>query len=55
MTKIVMSPVKRPRIVLEDVHYTGELRGFGEQHDDPYRREAWLQRLEPLVNGDRAP
>ena len=35
-------PMKTPCIVLEDVHYSGEFQGFGEQHDYLYWREAWL-------------
>lgn len=37
-----MIPMKTPCIMLEDVHYSGEFQGFGEQHDFLYWREAWL-------------
>lgn len=40
-------PMKTPCIVLEDVHYSGEFQGFGEQHDFLYWREAWLQPVVP--------
>ena len=42
-----MVAMKTPCITLEDVHYTGEFQGFGEQHDYLYWREAWLQRVDP--------
>ena len=42
-------PMKTPCIVLEDVHYSGEFQGFGEQHDYLYWREAWLDPIVPLV------
>jgi hypothetical protein len=38
-----MIPMKTACIVLEDVHYSGEFQGFGEQHDYLYWREAWLE------------
>jgi hypothetical protein len=47
-----MIPMKTPCIILEDVHYTGEFQGFGEQHDYLYWREAWLHRTEPPGQGD---
>ena len=40
-------PMKTPCIVLEDVHYSGEFQGFGEQHDFLYWREAWLEPMAP--------
>lgn len=40
-------PMKTPCIVLENVHYSGEFQGFGEQHDFLYWREAWLQPMAP--------
>jgi len=47
VNKHAMIPMKTPCITMEDVHYTGEFQGFGEQHDYLYWREAWLQRVEP--------
>lgn len=47
VSSLGMIPMKTPCIMLEDVHYTGEFQGFGEQHDYLYWREAWLQRLGP--------
>ena len=46
-----MIPMKTACIMLEDVHYSGEFQGFGEQHDYLYWREAWL---EPAHPGDGA-
>jgi hypothetical protein len=42
-----MIPMKTACIVLEDVHYSGEFQGFGEQHDYLYWREAWLEQVDP--------
>jgi hypothetical protein len=42
-----MIPMKTACIMLEDVHYSGEFQGFGEQHDYLYWREAWLEPVEP--------
>lgn len=41
-----MIPMKTPCIIMEEVHYSGEFQGFGEQHDYLYYRESWLQRIE---------
>jgi hypothetical protein len=46
-------PMKTPCIVLDDVHYSGEFQGFGEQHDFLYWREAWLNRIAPATEPDR--
>lgn len=37
--------MKTPCVVMEEVHYTGEFQGFGEQHDFLYWREHWLAPL----------
>ena len=42
-----MIPMKTACIMLEDVHYSGEFQGFGEQHDYLYWREAWLEPIDP--------
>lgn len=52
VTKNAMVAMKTPCITLEDVHYTGEFQGFGEQHDYLYWREAWLQRVDPPSGRD---
>ena len=49
-----MIPMKTACIVLEDVHYSGEFQGFGEQHDYLYWREAWLEPVDPGSGGDGA-
>lgn len=46
-------PMKTACIVLEDLHYSGEFQGFGEQHDFLYWREAWLQPVTPTESGGR--
>jgi hypothetical protein len=48
-----MIPMKTPCIALEDVHYSGEFQGFGEQHDYLYWREAWLEPTAP-PGGEKA-
>lgn len=52
VTRNAMVAMKSPCIILEDVHYTGEFQGFGEQHDYLYWREAWLQRVDPPPGRD---
>jgi hypothetical protein len=42
-----MVSMKTPCIMLEEVHYSGEFQGFGEQHDYLYWREAWLELVDP--------
>jgi hypothetical protein len=49
-----MIPMKTPCIVLEDVHYSGEFQGFGEQHDYLYWREAWLEPTAPATGAPAA-
>jgi hypothetical protein len=50
-----MIPMKTACIMLEDVHYSGEFQGFGEQHDYLYWREAWLEPVEPGSSAGTAP
>ncbi|HEY6512637.1 MAG TPA: hypothetical protein VI032_11690 [Burkholderiaceae bacterium] len=49
-----MIPMKTACITLEDVHYSGEFQGFGEQHDYLYWREAWLEPVDPGSGGNAA-
>ena len=52
VSRNAMVSMKTPCITLDDVHYSGEFQGFGEQHDYLYWREAWLQRVGPPPGRD---